>query len=472
MDAETPDTEIRQSEDFFSNIMREAKSKDDARKEIDLYLARDFNFFDYYDVWENKLSDIIRGLLDPNGSHGQGITFLSHFLETCEILKDLGNTDLHKCQIRREEITEKGRRMDITVHGQNWAVCIELKINAPELKDQLSDYYEHLKNTCNKDHKIYMVFLTKNGDESESYPPAIRMSYIKENSTNHCLTDWLDKCIKDCRAEKVNVFLKMFQEKIRSYKERKIMTSYENEIKNIIYKYAFSSQENFNCILKNSELIGSIIKEFNCSIYCSVFTKIIDSVFDRLKQTNCKNLIENTKEKRQVFGPDEGYTSKNCRYILNEVLLGKQDNRTFYIGIGFLGLINEEYKIRYDVRVYEEDSKNEKWCENQDIFSNYIYPMRDCLKKQGLETKINLVGRELYTVPLSAEHIHLDSTETVTKLAQALKIQIGSTQLPMEGDSTFSDKLIAEISDNVEKVLPIIEAAWSTITQNNASTKG
>ena len=64
---------------FYDRVWRAAKQK------LDVCLASDFNVFNYIQPNENTISGIIADLLNPRGSHGQGVIFLQKFLE---LLKD------------------------------------------------------------------------------------------------------------------------------------------------------------------------------------------------------------------------------------------------------------------------------------------------------------------------------------------------------------------------------------------------
>src|ERR1700688_527905 len=71
----------------------------DCRK-ADLFLAQDFNVFNFIQPNENRISDIFAWLLDPGGTHAQGETFLRHFVAMLDIPI---NYPLGAAQVFREE---------------------------------------------------------------------------------------------------------------------------------------------------------------------------------------------------------------------------------------------------------------------------------------------------------------------------------------------------------------------------------
>src|ERR1035441_3218191 len=66
--------------DFYSSLAFRFELLDDARRHFNAYMARDFNVFYYIEPDENKLSRVIKDLLSPDGTHGQGTVFLDQFL--------------------------------------------------------------------------------------------------------------------------------------------------------------------------------------------------------------------------------------------------------------------------------------------------------------------------------------------------------------------------------------------------------
>jgi len=190
-------------------------------KEINRYLAIDFNVFFLFSINENKISDIIAFLLDPKASHGQGYLFLKQFLEVLkeknEILNkklenfEIWNTHPEVCVIR-EKVTYTKRSIDIFIKLPGFVIGIENKPWAKEQDKQLTDYYEYLEKVKEKDHLL--IYLDGYGRESKTIGEE-RESLKKEGkflelSYNNLLKPWLERCYSECKAEKVKMFLKDF----------------------------------------------------------------------------------------------------------------------------------------------------------------------------------------------------------------------------------------------------------------------
>lgn len=74
-------SEIQQ---FFADVGSLVKLAEEEQIQRDRTYATRFNVFGLIDPDENKFSDILKDLLDPNGTHGQGGVFLGLFLEKIE----------------------------------------------------------------------------------------------------------------------------------------------------------------------------------------------------------------------------------------------------------------------------------------------------------------------------------------------------------------------------------------------------
>src|SRR5690606_2126018 len=98
---------------FYSVLKTKVNFINEFREAYSPTLAPDFNSLDFWAIGENKVSEIICFLLDPNAAHGQKDTFLKLFLKTFDI-------QFHY-QYRKditaitEKITHNKRRIDIFI---------------------------------------------------------------------------------------------------------------------------------------------------------------------------------------------------------------------------------------------------------------------------------------------------------------------------------------------------------------------
>src|SRR5262245_53823035 len=102
-------------EDFFAGIGAELSCVREARLLADQRESPSFSVFRYLKPDENLLSDILADLLDPNGAHGQGTTFLAEFLQVAGFTIQ---PSLDQARVCREVITNflaQPRRIDFTL---------------------------------------------------------------------------------------------------------------------------------------------------------------------------------------------------------------------------------------------------------------------------------------------------------------------------------------------------------------------
>lgn len=184
--------------------------------ESDLFLSKRFNVFDYIYVDENRLSDIIADLLNPNGKHGQSDLFLNEFIKIIN-RKDLIQGSFPKVirEMGTTFISRTLRRMDILIDWTTNGIMIENKPWADDQYEQILDYKRNLEKRY-KD-KFIIVYLSKN------YQNPSEVS-ISQNDLNILIQNnqfiqisfeielllWIKNCIKECQSDKMRHFLKDF----------------------------------------------------------------------------------------------------------------------------------------------------------------------------------------------------------------------------------------------------------------------
>lgn len=196
---------------------------------------------------ENFHSDILREILDPKSSHGEGNVFLQEFLKYLEEVCEGGDRQSQAELLRqaRNEINEDVRvireegRIDILIEGvfksgEKWRIIVENKINgAVDMPRQLPRYLDYYwQDGCRDRTVIAIVYLKASSDsvepshnnwddvkygwKAERGSDVVRVSskLIKiagYRNKQRCLAqNWLwDKCLP--RASKDNVRAVLFQ---------------------------------------------------------------------------------------------------------------------------------------------------------------------------------------------------------------------------------------------------------------------
>ena len=200
---------------YFSDIQFRMGIYDKAKKEMDIHLASEFNVFEYINPNENGLSDIFADLLDPKGKHGQKDMFLKSFLN---IIKQKPQISSMNCKTIREDTTNyirnNLRRIDITLNFEDgFMIGIENKPWDTEQDNQLKDYQEHLRkkhgeNWC-------LVYVSGDGSEPVSIRKKLKEQLVETGqlivlSYEDDIIKWLTECYKECKAERVRIFIQDF----------------------------------------------------------------------------------------------------------------------------------------------------------------------------------------------------------------------------------------------------------------------
>lgn len=199
---------------FSSILSQKLRSYREARRRLDRFLSTDFNVFRLIQPDENRLSDIIADLLDPDGSHGQQRVFLDSFLgliEQPELLRRQPTAVGREGTTRYIERSQ--RRIDITVDFGDFGLGIENKPWAGDQPDQLNDYHSHL--TKKYGTRFCLVYITPNGRR----PTSMADPFIDDLIRNHRLrllsyrcdiAQWLQACCQQSSSDKFRWFLRDF----------------------------------------------------------------------------------------------------------------------------------------------------------------------------------------------------------------------------------------------------------------------
>lgn len=229
----------RELERFFVDVNYRVRLAEMLRCQLDMRLATGFKVFDLIEPDENKLSDVLAGLLNPKGAHGQGDLFLRLIFERLNLHPD---AKLTKDATVQREAPMRGtrkdhRRMDVFVNA-GVLLAIENKVDSPEQQDQVSDYLVDLERRCpcppGQPIQNTLIYLTPDHRSPESLSQSELENHQKSGRL-HCwgyqddLRDWLDACRRDCQAQKIRDFLSDFIAYIESDLKRESDANQEEQ---------------------------------------------------------------------------------------------------------------------------------------------------------------------------------------------------------------------------------------------------
>lgn len=221
-------------------------------------------------------SNVIYSLIDPNGLHYQDDLFLQIFIKDVLAINDFGDI----LSVQAEESTNENRRVDFTIKSSNYYIGIEMKIDALDLENQISHYYDDLKEKASKDsnQKVIIYYLTKNGKDA-SFHSHREIEYKKISFENHILT-WIENCQKEVRN------ITNLNEAFENYKDivKKITNKYEGRVMSLK-----------NELLKNEKYF-ELAKEIS-----EAFQEAKNEKINELKNKQINLIIEIVEEKNLQF---------------------------------------------------------------------------------------------------------------------------------------------------------------------------
>jgi hypothetical protein len=193
-----------------ADLLRERAARRAAEAELH---APEFCVLDYLDTRENGLSRIIANLLDPSGSHGQGVKFLEAFMRWIG-LESGWFDDIRTAKVFLELPTAAagGRGfIDILVKIGRRALAIENKPDAIDQPLQVARYLDDLEHQCRDGHCLVYLSGFGGGPSAASIEPARLDREVKERAlvlTDYPrLIEWLQLCMECSRAPAVTVML-------------------------------------------------------------------------------------------------------------------------------------------------------------------------------------------------------------------------------------------------------------------------
>ena len=228
---ESADASARQAlERFFNDLAPRLEAARTVERAFDRQLARQFNAFDYLHPDEQRLSKMIRDLLDPDGPHGQGPVFLRLLLDRMGFAR---GADLRTSRAHVELPIENQRRLDVAVDiGGRHCLAIENKPFAGDQKNQIKDYLAWLRK--NYGDRFLLIYLTPRGEAPSEY--SVKPTDLQDEAGNATTTflimpfhraetgagddefagfrtgfglaDWLRECRRHCDVERLRWFLR------------------------------------------------------------------------------------------------------------------------------------------------------------------------------------------------------------------------------------------------------------------------
>ena len=233
-------------------------------------------------------SNVIYSLIDPNGLHYQDDLFLRIFIKDVLEINDFGDI----LSVQAEESTNENRRVDFTIKSSKYYIGIEMKVDAGDLDNQISDYSKDLKEKASNDsnQEVIIYYLTKNGKDASLNSHNNKLEYKRISFENHILT-WIENCQKEVKN------ITNLNEAFENYKDivKKITNKYEGRVMSLK-----------NELLKNEEYF-ELAKQIS-----EAFQEAKNEKINEFKNKQINLIIEIVEEKNLQY---VSYLPKNWTAI-------------------------------------------------------------------------------------------------------------------------------------------------------------
>jgi hypothetical protein len=193
----------------YNSFLRQIKLINDRYSKLANITGENFDVFRILSIEHSEKTHtaFIAELLNPEGRHGQGCTFLKLFIEiTCF----KGNAiTASSCKVKVEKHIGfkstsrlEGGRIDIQITdtSNNHSIIIENKIHAGDVDSQLISYFNHAPDAD----LIYLTLDGKDPDKSSSH-------HLKKDIHYKCLSDkkdivdWLQLCRNEVAMQPISI---------------------------------------------------------------------------------------------------------------------------------------------------------------------------------------------------------------------------------------------------------------------------
>lgn len=179
--------EDKQIELLYSELLRDTDFK---KLEI---VSKSSNIFEILGIqnYEIRHSNFLGWLLDPNGNHGLGSSFLKSFLNDLSIddrSQSLSIINLQRFDFVNVQIYREWNNIDLLIEFENLVVAIENKLNHYETEGQLIKYKTIIEQEFDVEHTFF-VYLNRDGEKSS-------MNEIYINYSYESILNYLEQIIK------------------------------------------------------------------------------------------------------------------------------------------------------------------------------------------------------------------------------------------------------------------------------------
>lgn len=293
-------------------------------------------------------SNVLYSLLDPNGLHYQGELFLSLFIDKVLGINPSEFGEL--IEVFAEESTAENRRIDFTIKSSLYYICIEMKVNANDQKDQIKDYYEYLIEEAKRDNNqnVKVYYLTKYGSPPSPDSTGKKVLDLRLISFEKDIINWINACQYEVR----NIGNLNFS--FENYKDivKKITKQHKGNVMTISEELLKPNSDDF---LRTAFKLDKEMKKIKGKVLFSFFEQVkntleLENYKDISNNINKQNHIATEKSCEQWFITNKSVERNiglffDCSFKNNLYLFIEVATEHLHFGVVTCNIINEQYEL-------------------------------------------------------------------------------------------------------------------------------
>lgn len=197
-----------------------------------------FNIFHVCGVnhYEVTHSAIFAEFLNPQGSHGQGDTYLKAFLSVMGANNFLSEFETATATVYTEYPMPEGRLDILISNKKNQAIIIENKIYAPDQPKQLIRYNEFARNKYHEGNYAILYLTLWGSEASEQSAEGVKYTCISYKET---ILTWLEHCVQLATQKPlVRETLIQYANLIKELTDQTMDTKSKNELLELMTNHA------------------------------------------------------------------------------------------------------------------------------------------------------------------------------------------------------------------------------------------
>lgn len=331
----------------------------------DNQVAFDFNLFNFFNVGENKVSEILAYFLDEKQGHGQGKLFLEIFI--ADYLNE--DIDTHNVTVKCEYLISNRRRIDILIELSNKVIAIENKHWAIDQKNQLNDYSVYLDRFSNGNYKLFYLNPYGDSPSTKSIDKKLLNKLTDENkfqiiSYKNDILDLISKWISACEADNVTYFLKQY----RLFLKKKFLGNKTLNMSNNLKELIFQKREEVEILIETYREIENKL------------TTTLNNIGKELKSDIYK--LDNSELKLKKEGPFNYYGKRVFKFGITS------KDRILWVQ-----LIRENIDLKINYYINEKDEIEFKSFIDQSDLQNEIILKRDVTKQEIISIFIDQIRK-------------------------------------------------------------------------------